>query len=165
MTEHQSQVELGSRQTPELPATNYNFEARHVLPSNVLFILGLVDVLRGVLHTFFDGWAVRTFAKLDLSVARQDQLMLLGAFGVSNLLTGVIYILISRKAKPLSRYVLLLIPCAYVIGIVGMRSAGVAPHSAFYGKYFMLVYLSVCLITFMLSSLRRPSANQREIAE
>jgi hypothetical protein len=87
-------------------------DARSTLASTVLFILGLVDLLRGVLHSFFVDWAVRTFAKLDLSVARQDQLTLLGAFGISNLLTGFIYILISRKAKPLSKYVLLMIPCA-----------------------------------------------------
>jgi hypothetical protein len=128
--------------------------ARYALPSTVLFILGLVDLLRGVLHTFFANWAVRTFAKLDLSVARQDQLTLLGAFGISNLLTGVIFILISIEAAPLSEYVLLTIPCAYVVGVIGMRTSGVKAQSAFYGRYFMIAYLGVCLVTFVLSRLR-----------
>jgi len=114
----------------------------------------MVDLLRGVLHTFFVNWAVRTFAKLDLSVARQDQLTLLGAFGISNLLTGVIFILISIDAAPLSECVLLTIPCAYAVGVIGMRTSGVKARSAFYGRYFMMGYLGVCLVTFVLSRLR-----------
>jgi hypothetical protein len=120
----------------------------------VLLVLGFVDLLRGVLHTFFGNWAAQTFAKLDLTVARADQLTLLGLFGVSNFLTGTLYILISRKAKGLSNYVLLIIPCAYAIGMVGIRISGVRSHAAFYGKYFMLAYFVVCLGTVALSTLR-----------
>ena len=104
-----------------------------------------------VLHTFFVNWAVRTFAKLDLSVAHQDQLTQLGAFGV--LLTGVIFILVSIEAAQLSKYFLLTIPCGYVVGAIGMRTSGVKAQSAFYGRYFMMVYLGVCLVTFVLSRL------------
>jgi len=128
--------------------------APHALPSTVLFVLGLIDLLRGLLHTFFVNWAVRTFAKLDLSVARQDQLTLLGAFGISNLLTGAIFILVSIEASPLAAYVLLATPCAYVVGVAGMRTAGVRPRSAFYGRHFMMAYLVVCLATFVWSQLR-----------
>jgi hypothetical protein len=110
--------------------TPFNPAAQNFLPSTVLFVIGLVDLLRGVLHTFFVKWAVRTFAKLDLSVARQDQLTLLGAFGISNLLTGVIFILFSIEAAQLSEYVLLTIPCAYVVGAIGMRTSGVKAQSA-----------------------------------
>lgn len=134
--------------------TPFNPTAQNFLPSTVLFVLGLVDLLRGVLHTFFVNWAVRTFAKLDLSVARQDQLTLLGAFGISNLLTGMLFILVSTDAAPLSEYFLLAIPCAYVVGAIGMRTSGVKAQSAFYGRYFMMGYLGVCLVTFVLSRLR-----------
>jgi hypothetical protein len=89
-----------------------------------------------------------------LSVARQDQLTLLGAFGISNLLTGAIFILVSLEAAQISEYVLLAIPGAYVIGIIGMRRSGVKAQSAFYGRYFMMVYLAVCLVTFLVSRLR-----------
>lgn len=127
-------------------------DARDTLPSTVLFFFGLVDLVRGTLHTFFVHWAAQTFAKLDLSTAGQDQLMLLSAFGASNLLTGMIYILVSRKAKALSKYVLLLIPCAYAVGIVGMRISDVTPQAAFLGRYFMFVYFGVCLATFVFST-------------
>jgi hypothetical protein len=133
---------------------NSNSDGRYFLPSTVLLLLGLVDLVRGVLHTFFIHWAVRTFAHLDLSTAGQDQLMLLGAFGISNLLTGSIYVLISRKAKPLCEYVLLLIVGAYAIGMIGLKLSGVTPQADFNGKYFMFGYLAVCVLTIVLSRFR-----------
>jgi hypothetical protein len=90
----------------------------------VLFILGLVDLERGTLHTCLVQWAVKTFARLDLSTARGDQLTLLGAFGVSNFLTGTVFLLVSTQAPALSKDVLIAIPCAYLVGAIGMRVAG-----------------------------------------
>lgn len=119
------------------------------IPSFVLLVLGLTDLLRGFLHTFQVNFAAETFAKLDLRQAKSDQLFLLGAFGISNILTGFLYILISQKAKKLSPYVLLIIPVAYAVGLFGLKSSGISGTSAFYGKYFMLVYLAVSLGTFL----------------
>ena len=62
--------------------------------------------------------------------------------------------LISIETAPLSEYVLLTIPCAYAVGAIGIRTSGVKAQSAFYGKYFMMGYLGVCLVTFVLSQLR-----------
>ena len=125
------------------------------LPSYVLLMLGFVDLLRGVLHTFFIDWANRTFAHLDLSANGADQLVLLSAFGISNFLTGFIYILISRRAGPLSEFVLLLIPSAYGLGWLGMQYAGVKPEADFYGRYFVLGYLGICLATPIVSRVCR----------
>ena len=117
------------------------------LPATVLLIVGLIDLLRGFLHTYRVEWAANTFAKLDLSVVRADQLTLLGAFGISNILTGLIYILISRKYKELSPYILAIIPISYLIGFVGLKVSGISSNASFYGKYFMLAYLAICAIT------------------
>lgn len=117
------------------------------LPAFVLFVLGCLDLLRGFLHTFEVNWASATFAHLDLSFARTDQLWLLGTFGISNILTGLLYILISRKAKELSPYVLIIIPLAYLLGVIGLRTSGITPDADFLGKYFMLAYLGACLLT------------------
>jgi hypothetical protein len=133
--------------------TIFHREAQYALPANVLLILGLVDLLRGVLHTFFVDRVAKAFARLNLSTARQDQLTLLGAFGISNLLTGAIYLLISLEAPRLAAWVLLAIPCAYLLGFLGVRSAGVKRESAFVGRYFMLVYLGMCVVTFVLTRL------------
>jgi hypothetical protein len=119
------------------------------LSSRVLFILGLVDLLRGVLHTFFIHWANDKFAHLNLSANGQDQLMLLSAFGISNLLTGSIYILISMKAKELARPALILILGSYFIGWLGIQYAGVTPNADFLGRYFMAGYFLLCLLTLV----------------
>jgi hypothetical protein len=47
----------------------------------------------------------------------------------------------------------LAIPCAYLLGVLGVRSAGVKRESAFVGRYFMLVYLGMCVVTFVLTRL------------
>lgn len=120
----------------------------YTLPAKVLFFVGLVDILRGVLHTFAVKWAAQTFAQLDLSVLANDQLTLLGAFGMSNFLTGFIYLLISRRAKELSPFVLIIIPLAYLTGIIGLRLNGIRGESAFAGQYFMLLYFGICILTF-----------------
>jgi hypothetical protein len=117
------------------------------LPSTVLFILGCLDLLRGFLHTFLVPWAAATFAKLDLSTAKSDQLWLLGIFGVSNFLTGFIFILVSKKARELSPYVLIIIPLTYGLGLMGLKLNGITPNAAFEGKYFMYLYFLVCLGT------------------
>lgn len=125
------------------------------LPASVLLVLGMIDLIRGFLHTFAVNWAATTFAKLDLSYARNDQLWLLGVFGISNILTGLIYILISRKAKNLSPYVLGIIPVAYLLGIVGLRTSEITPTAEFDGKYFMLVYFGICIITLGIYLIRK----------
>lgn len=121
----------------------------------MLLILGLTDLLRGFLHTFAINWAAATFAKLNLSAAASDQLFLLGIFGISNILTGLIYILISRKAKYLSPYILAIIPFSYLIGLIGLRVSGVTAMSAFEGRYFMYAYFAVCVITLLIFLYRR----------
>lgn len=139
---------------------NYKDKAIYNWPSIVLLVIGLVDLLRGFLHTYEVNWAAETFAKLDLSVAHFDQLTLLGAFGISNILTGLTYILISRKAKHLSLYVLGIIPIAYAIGFIGLKVSGIDSTAAFYGKYFMLGYLLICAVTCIVFFLSQEAAKK-----
>jgi hypothetical protein len=49
----------------------------------------------------------------------------------------------------LSPYILIGIPLVYFFGIAALRLAGVFPESLFSGKYFMLAYMMVCVITFV----------------
>ncbi len=120
---------------------------KYKLPGTVLLIFGFVDLLRGFLHTFAIVFASSTFAHLDLSTKRNDQLTLLGAFGISNFLTGMLYILISRKAKELSPYVLAIIPVSYILGFIGLRMSGITSDADFLGKYFMIIYLGISMFT------------------
>ena len=117
------------------------------LPATVLFGLGIVDLFRGFMHTFLLRWAGVHIAGFDPVTTPSDQFFLLGAFGISNLLTGFLYLLISRKARELSPYVLAIIPATYLLGIIGIGVAGVQAQAEFLGKYFMMVYFAVCMVT------------------
>ncbi|MEI8258974.1 MAG: hypothetical protein WCJ30_25170 [Deltaproteobacteria bacterium] len=110
-----------------------------------LLALGCFDLLRGVMHTVFVDLAIRTFAHLDLSCRPDDQKMLLMAFGISNLLTGALFVLISMKARAIVRFVLPLIPVCYLFGGIVVKTT-LHPQSAFMGRWFMLVYLVVCVL-------------------
>lgn len=129
------------------------------IASYFLFFLGCVDLVRGLSHTFLMHWANDTFAQLDLSVNGNDQLMLMGAFGISNFLTGAIFILVALKAKDISVTILKLILLAYAVGLMGIKYAGVSPSADFYGRYIMLTYFGVCIIGIIWSRIvSRPRA-------
>jgi hypothetical protein len=123
----------------------------------VLASLGFIDLVRGVLHTFLVKHSAVEIAGMNLSEAGQDQLMLLGAFGISNFLTGAIFLAVAWKAKQLAPTVLAIIPVAYLLGILAFKLNHISPQAAFPGRYFMLGYLAVCVITFVTSILwKRP---------
>jgi hypothetical protein len=108
-----------------------------------LWMIAILDLVRGFMHTFYINWANATFAQME---PNPDSLMMLGAFGISNILTGILYILILRKAKHLAPYVLTFIPFSYITGYIGLRLQNVQADSSFYGKYMMLVYLGLCIL-------------------
>jgi hypothetical protein len=130
------------------------------LPSTVLFFIGGLDVLRGFMHTFLLTWSATNIAKLNMAIESSDQMFLLGVFGISNFLTGFIYFLVSKKARELSPYVLIIIPLTYLLGLIGIWSGNVHGQAAFEGKYFMLVYFSICIITFVTFQFQKITQDQ-----
>lgn len=130
------------------------------IASYFLLFLGCVDLIRGASHTYFIYWANDTFAHLDLSVNGSDQLVLLSAFGISNWLTGFLFILIALKAKPIAEMTLTLILLAYLVGWLGMQYAGVTPNADFYGRFIMMGYFAVCLIGIAWSRYDRRSSHR-----
>lgn len=130
------------------------------LPSTVLFFIGGLDVLRGFMHTFLLTWSATNVAKLNMAIESSDQVFLLGVFGISNFLTGFIYFLVSKKARELSPYVLIIIPLTSLLGLIGIWSGNVHGQAAFEGKYFMLVYFSICIITFVTFQFQKITQDQ-----
>ena len=128
------------------------------LPSSVLLFIGGLDLLRGFMHTFLLSWSAANIAKLDVTAGPGDQVFLLGVFGISNILTGFIYLLISRKARELSPYILIMIPLTYLLGLIGIWSGNIHGQAAFEGQYFMLAYFAVCLITFAVFQVQKKRA-------
>jgi len=111
----------------------------------VLVILGAMDLIRGFMHTFNIWWASENFAHMSQTA---DTMSLMNTFGISNYLTGVIYLLIARKAKELTPYILMIIPGTYGLGIISSHVTGVAAMqtSAWNGKYMLFVYWAICLV-------------------
>ena len=121
--------------------------------SVVAIVLGCLDLIRGFMHTILLEYAALNIAGLDLSTSLAgDLLQQMGAFGISNYLTGVILILIGWKSRPLALAMLGIIPVAYIIGIFGIRinSAGYASSQAAWGGATpMLVYLVISGVGFI----------------
>ncbi len=133
-----------SRQVPDMK----NADDIYRVPAAVLFLLGAYDLVRGFMHTFLLKWSAANIAGFDMVTVPEDQIFLLGAFGMSNFLTGATFLLISRRARHLAPHVLLLIPVTYLLGWIGIRSGGVHGQAEFNGRYLMFVYFAVCLATY-----------------
>jgi len=98
-------------------------------------------------------YAASNIAGLDLSTQQAgDLLQQMGAFGISNYLTGIMLILIGWKARPLALVMLGVIPAVYPIGhtAIKINSAPYAPTQAAWGEATpMLVYLAISGTTFI----------------
>lgn len=114
----------------------------------ILTCLGCLDLVRGFMHTFMLEYAAEYIMGLDLLVARDDQLLLLGVFGISNYLTGCMLILIGLKARNIVPYIFLVIPVSYILG--SRLISQVASSTARLGGLPMMnTYILVCIGTFV----------------
>jgi hypothetical protein len=115
--------------------------------------LGTLDLIRGFMHTIRLEHAAANLAGLDLSsTVAVDLLRLMGAFGISNYITGLMLILLGWKARSLALAMLAAIPIAYFVGAVGIRfntAAYPASQADWKGESMMAVYLVVCIVTFL----------------
>jgi hypothetical protein len=133
-----------------------NMNDKSVYPkivSIVAVVLGCLDLIRGLMHTILIRYAATTIAGLDLSTSQAgDLLVLMGSFGISNYISGLALILMGWKSRELAWIMLGLIPAAYLVGGLAIRfnSSGFAlSQAAWGGKPMMLVYMAICLITFL----------------
>lgn len=124
-----------------------------IFVSIVAIALGVLDLIRGFMHTILLEYATGNIAGLDLSSSvAADLLQLLGVFGISNYITGLMLILLGWKARPLALTMLGAIPAAYSIGVAGIilnTSAYAATHGDWGGLPMMMVYIFICIITFL----------------
>ena len=119
----------------------------YALPARVLLGLGLYDLLRGFMHTYVLHWSAVNIAGFNVDTMPVDQFFMLGTFGISNFLTGFIYLLISKRAPQLSPYILGLIPGSYLLGLIGIWSNGIYGTSQYAGQYLLYIYLGICIAT------------------
>jgi uncharacterized membrane protein (GlpM family) len=94
------------------------------------------------MHTVVLEYAALNIAGLDLASSTAiEQLRLLGTFGISNWITGALFILIALKAKHLSLYVMGLIPVAYGLSMLAIsaNTSGYATTTAEWGGMALMV--------------------------
>jgi hypothetical protein len=127
----------------------------------ILFLAGVMDIIRGYSHTFNVRHSAENLAGIE-PIA--DSLYLMGAFGISNFLTGLLYFLVIWKARYLTPFVLLIIPISYFIGGLGITYQSVHPDAQFIGQRMMFVYLGICLVSSLLYFISKTqSANNSKV--
>ncbi|MHA1729561.1 MAG: hypothetical protein ACTSWY_12665 [Promethearchaeota archaeon] len=116
----------------------------------VLIAIGCIDLFRGIMHTIFIDEAIALFAHFDLSDPMAGDLMLLmTVFGISNLISGAMSVIIAFKARDMADIALIIIPSAYLIGVISTKINFIVAQSDLLGQYGMIVYLVVCIGTFI----------------
>ena len=119
----------------------------------ICVLIGCYDLVRGFMHTILLHYAATNIAVIDLTTSTaRDQLKLLGAFGISNLETGVLMILVGLFARKIALTMLGVIPAVYAIGYFAIRynSESTPPSKAQWGGApLLMVYLGICLATFI----------------
>ena len=115
--------------------------------------LGVIDLLRGFMHTVVLPYSATHIASLDLSgPTAPDLLRLLGLFGISNYISGATLILTGLYARPIALVLLGLIPAFYGLGLLSIHAAmnPYPPSTAQWGgRPFMMVNLSLYVLTFL----------------
>lgn len=132
--------------------------------SVVAFALGCVDFVRGVSHTLLANHAATNIAGLDLSgPTGRDQLVLMVAFGASNLLSAAALICLALRDRFGALIFLAVIPAAYLVAHTGLSLNGtdLVGQGVFPGRYMMAGYLAVCLVTVFGASLQRSLCRRR----
>ena len=116
-------------------------------------LLGVIDLLRGFMHTVVLPYSATHIASLDLSgPTAPDLLRLLGLFGISNYITGATLILTGLYARPIALVLLGLIPAFYGLGLLTIHAAmnPYPPSTAQWGgRPFMMINLSLYVLTFL----------------
>jgi len=114
----------------------------------IIIGLGCIDLFRGFIHTVLLEFVANSIFVIDLSGGVDNQMFLLGIFGISNYLTGIMLILIGFKARHLVPIMLPIIPVIYLLGTL-MIARVTTPSAQLGGGPYMLIYFLVCIITFI----------------
>ncbi|TFF87755.1 MAG: hypothetical protein EU549_04165 [Promethearchaeota archaeon] len=107
--------------------------------------LGFYDLIRGFMHTFLNEFAAINIFGIDLSGGVENQMFLLGIFGITNYITGIMLILIGISARHLVPIILPILPVAYFGGSLLIPN----PTGGTAGAPGMLIYFILCITAFL----------------
>lgn len=120
--------------------------------------LGCFDIVRGLVHTVFVGNMGAEIAGLDLTgPTGRDQLMLMVAFGSSNLMTGAALIFLGLTNRLGALVMLAVIPPALMAAGAGLHlwGADLVGQGSFPGEQNMRLYVAVCVFTVVAALMTR----------
>ena len=127
-----------------------------------LLIIGVINLSRGILHTFLVEFAATSIAGLDLSIARDELLNLMNVYGWSNIIEGILFIVIASKSRNLAPLALILAGLFTPMVALTNNLANISLAGADWsGAILMLgVYMPLCflpVIVFYIQKFRRIS--------
>ena len=115
----------------------------------LLIGLGCLDLFRGFVHTVLLEHAAYNIFVIDTTGGIENQIFLLGFFGITNYFTGIMLILIGISARHLVPIILPVLPFTYIAGSALVRNVA-SPTAELGGLTFMTIYLATCIVAFIL---------------
>jgi len=115
----------------------------------LLIALGCIDLFRGFIHTVLLEYAAYNIFVIDTTGGIENQIFLLGLFGITNYLTGIMLILIGLSARHLVPIILPVLPFIHIAGSALVRNVAI-PTAELGGLTFMTIYFATCIVAFIL---------------
>ena len=114
-----------------------------------LLFLSIYDAYRGLMHTFLYQQAAK-IAGFDFSQQKDNQILLMTAFGTGNYLTGAIFLFIVFQAPELAPHIIGLIGFTYLFSFtVVSNSLNIKPKGKFPGKTVMKIISFICCMMYL----------------
>ena len=113
-----------------------------------LLVVAAINLLRGVLHTFLVEYAATNIAGLNLSVSRDELLQLMNSYGWSNIIEGVLYVVIATKSRNLVPLALILAGLFTPFAALTTGLAEISMQGAQWGGAPLMLYVftPLCLV-------------------
>ena len=122
-----------------------------------LLIVAVFNLGRGILHTFLVEYAATNIAGLDLSTARNELLNLMNVYGWSNIIEGILYIVIATKSRNLAPLTLTLAGLFIPLSALTNNLADISLAGANWGgaQYMLFFYTPLCLLPVVIFYIQR----------
>ena len=122
-----------------------------------LLIVAIFNLGRGILHTFLVEYAATNIAGLDLSTARNELLNLMNVYGWSNIIEGILYIVIATKSRNLAPLALTLAGLFIPLSALTNNLAYISLAGANWGgaPYMLFIYMPLCLLPVVIFYIQR----------
>lgn len=122
-----------------------------------LLIVAVFNLGRGILHTFFVEYAATNIAGLDLSIARNELLNLMNVYGWSNIIEGILYMVIAIKSRNLAPLALTLAGIFIPFTVLTNNLANISLAGVKWGgaPYMLFIYTPLCLLPMFILYFQR----------